>query len=291
MSAGDGDAPKERPAAMEENAFLSRWSRRKSAARREDVPTDDANSAADEADSLDAHETRAGGAVDGDAAEAVDEDALDDAALAERYGLKDPSTLSADDDFTPYMRPGAPPRLRNAALRKLWVSSPTLANIDGLLDYGEDFRTLGAQAVVKTAYEVGRGFAATIEAWEAKQRAAEQAAEKNAEQALGGAELKDAAGGGLKPGGARADSASSAGSDPDTLADDSGAVAPRSEGTAAPGALIDPAGPSPDAAHPADIRLDEVAAIASAPVPAPPPRRIRFRAPQSERPKTYDADS
>jgi hypothetical protein len=37
------------------------------------------------------------------------------------------------------MREGVPEALRNRALRKLWLSDPVLANLDGLNDYDEDF--------------------------------------------------------------------------------------------------------------------------------------------------------
>jgi len=42
-------------------------------------------------------------------------------------------------------------------LRKLWLSDPALANLDELLDYGEDFTTKGAD-VVTTAYQAGKGY-------------------------------------------------------------------------------------------------------------------------------------
>lgn len=48
-------------------------------------------------------------------------------------------TLGKDSDYTPFMRPDVPDGLRNAALRKLWQSDPVFANLDGLVDYGEDF--------------------------------------------------------------------------------------------------------------------------------------------------------
>jgi hypothetical protein len=47
--------------------------------------------------------------------------------------------LDAQSDFTPFMRAGVPPALRNQALRLLWRLDPALANLDGLNDYDEDF--------------------------------------------------------------------------------------------------------------------------------------------------------
>jgi hypothetical protein len=51
-----------------------------------------------------------------------------------------------------------PDRLRRRALRVLWRSNPTLANLDALVDYGEDF-TDKAMCVENrhTAYQVGKG--------------------------------------------------------------------------------------------------------------------------------------
>jgi len=75
-----------------------------------------------------------------------------------KLDLPDPDEMSAGDDFTKFMAKAVPERLRRRALRKLWLSNPVLANVDGLLDYGEDF-TDSAMAVanIQTAYQVGKG--------------------------------------------------------------------------------------------------------------------------------------
>ncbi len=72
--------------------------------------------------------------------------------------LPDVESLEADSDFTPFLKKGVSEQLQRRALRKLWLSDPVLANVDGLLDYGEDF-TDAAMVVadMKTAYTVGRG--------------------------------------------------------------------------------------------------------------------------------------
>ena len=63
------------------------------------------------------------------------------------------------------MRKGVPAELRKRALQRLWRSNPTLANLDGLLEYGEDYTKIGtAKQVVRTAYQVGRGMLGRIEA-------------------------------------------------------------------------------------------------------------------------------
>ncbi len=73
-------------------------------------------------------------------------------------GLADPDTLSAGDDFKAYLSSAVPAHIRNRALRRLWRLDPVLANVDGLVDYGEDF-TSAATVVgdLQTAYQVGKG--------------------------------------------------------------------------------------------------------------------------------------
>jgi len=77
----------------------------------------------------------------------------------------DPATLPDIDkmgpgsDFSVFMQSGVPSALKTKALRKLWLVKPELANLDGLIDYGEDLT--GSFKVVdqlKTAYQVGKGF-------------------------------------------------------------------------------------------------------------------------------------
>jgi hypothetical protein len=78
--------------------------------------------------------------------------------ILEELGLQDPDSMEKGDDFSAFMSKAVPTRLRNRALRKLWLSDPALANLDALVDYGEDF-TDSAMAVenIQTAYQVGKG--------------------------------------------------------------------------------------------------------------------------------------
>lgn len=72
--------------------------------------------------------------------------------------LPQPDEMQAGDDFSAFMKETVPAALRNRALRKLWLSNPVLANVDNLVDYGEDFAAEGKLgAVVKTVYRVGKG--------------------------------------------------------------------------------------------------------------------------------------
>ncbi|MGB0748822.1 MAG: DUF3306 domain-containing protein [Magnetospiraceae bacterium] len=75
--------------------------------------------------------------------------------------LPDPETLTADSDFSAFLKEGVPEAVQRKALRMLWRSDPVLANLDGLNDYDDDF-SLSHVAVeaVKTAWRVGRGYTA-----------------------------------------------------------------------------------------------------------------------------------
>ena len=72
--------------------------------------------------------------------------------------LPDPDAMEMGDDFSVFMSKAVPDRIRRRALRTLWRSNPVLANVDMLVDYGEDF-TDSAMVVenMQTAYQVGKG--------------------------------------------------------------------------------------------------------------------------------------
>jgi hypothetical protein len=100
------------------------------------------------------------------------EQSLRDADLAERpeseileaLNLPDPDTLGLGDDFKAFMSREVPERIRRRALRRLWVSNPVLANLDGLLDYAGDFTDKACVVEnMKTAYQVGKGMLAHVE--------------------------------------------------------------------------------------------------------------------------------
>lgn len=116
------------------------WSRRKAAVRRE---AKDAREAARQAE-----------AAERDAALAD----RPDAEILAVLNLPDPDDLKPGDSIAGFMHKAVPVRLRRRALRALWRSNPALANLDALVDYGEDY-TDAARVVadLQTAYEVGRG--------------------------------------------------------------------------------------------------------------------------------------
>ena len=95
-------------------------------------------------------------------------------------------SLTKNSDFRAFMRPGVPEELRNRALRKLWASDPVYANLDGLLEYGEDFAAPFRMAgVVATVYRV-------LEGMPEPKKPAESVPEA---EAMTAAPVEDAAGG------------------------------------------------------------------------------------------------
>ncbi|MGH6892124.1 MAG: DUF3306 domain-containing protein [Dongiaceae bacterium] len=67
-------------------------------------------------------------------------------------------SLTKDSDFTAFLKAGVPEALRRLALRKLWRSDPVFANLDGLVEYGEDFGApFRKPGPVATLFRLGRG--------------------------------------------------------------------------------------------------------------------------------------
>jgi len=89
---------------------------------------------------------------------------LSEAEMLAELDLPNPDTMVQGDDFSVFMAKAVPDQLRRRALRTLWRSNPVLANVDMLVDYGEDF-TDAALAVenIQTAYQVGKGMLKHVE--------------------------------------------------------------------------------------------------------------------------------
>ncbi|WP_147113804.1 DUF3306 domain-containing protein [Tateyamaria sp. syn59] len=87
------------------------------------------------------------------------EDRPDEEILAE-LNLPEPETLDSPNAVRDFLKAELPQRLKTRALRRLWRLNPVLANLDGLVDYGEDF-TDAAMVIEKmqTVYQVGKGMA------------------------------------------------------------------------------------------------------------------------------------
>jgi len=118
-------------------SFLSRWSRRKAEAR----------------------EAQAAPSVaEPPAVEPMEEEVFDPATLP---SIDD---LTAESDFSLFLKKGVPPALRAAALRKLWLVEPSVVNYQPLVEYNWDFTAPGygellpTDDIAKMAQQVFSGF-------------------------------------------------------------------------------------------------------------------------------------
>ncbi|MEM7211972.1 MAG: DUF3306 domain-containing protein, partial [Pseudomonadota bacterium] len=124
--------------------FLGRWSRLKQEG--EAQPPEEAPPAAAPTDAAPAEDTR------------TDEEVLTD------LGLPHPDDLKPGDDISGFMKQAVPAKMKRMAMRQLWRLNPVLANVDGLVDYGEDY-TDSAMVVenMQTLYQVGKGMFVELE--------------------------------------------------------------------------------------------------------------------------------
>ena len=102
--------------------------------------------------------------VEAEAAREAEFSEMPEAEVLAALDLPDPDTLGPGDDFAAFMDKAVPEVIRRRALRSLWRSNPLLANVDMLVDYGEDF-TDAATVVenLQTTYQVGKGMLKHIE--------------------------------------------------------------------------------------------------------------------------------
>ena len=144
-----------------------------------------------------AAEARAEEDAEREAASAEERAALeerpDEEVLAE-LELPDPDSMKQGDDFSAFMSEAVPERLRRRALRQLWRSNPVLANLDNLVDYGEDY-TDAALVIenLQSAYRVGKGMLKHLEAMAEAAEKAEKAVAGTAEDDGGGAMAEEEA--------------------------------------------------------------------------------------------------
>lgn len=87
-----------------------------------------------------------------------------DEELLEEHGFCAPEDIQDSEQVRAFLKAALPQRLKTRALRRLWGLNPVLANIDGLVDYGEDF-TDSAMVVenLQTVYQVGKGMMSKLE--------------------------------------------------------------------------------------------------------------------------------
>ncbi len=125
----DDDAPRG-------GGFLSGWSRRKLAAKRGQA-TDDAPEAIEPADDAIAPDQDLAAARQADVvAEEADPDIIEN--------LPSLDDITAETDLAPFMQRGVPAKLRNAAMRRMWLANPLIRDhVDPALDYAWDWNAPG----------------------------------------------------------------------------------------------------------------------------------------------------
>lgn len=117
-----------------DEGFLTRWSRRKEAARRsEDAPAP-VNVPAEAPEEVAAPAAEAEAQV----AASPEEDAP--VPLEELPPIE---SIGPETDLTPWLKRNVPLAWRQAALRRLWVSDPGIRDFVGLADYDWDWNTPG----------------------------------------------------------------------------------------------------------------------------------------------------
>jgi hypothetical protein len=114
---------------MSDDDFLSRWSRRKRAAR-----------------SAEAEPDAAAQPAGGTAAEPDPQPAAAPAATEPPEPLPRVEDLTPDSDLAAFLREGVPRALRNAAMRKMWSLDPAVRDYIGPSEYAWDFNQPGSMA-------------------------------------------------------------------------------------------------------------------------------------------------
>ncbi|MEQ8823100.1 MAG: DUF3306 domain-containing protein [Filomicrobium sp.] len=169
--------------ASQQNSFLERWSLRKRGLAEDEPETPDSSQSASPNVGQRDVELEAG---DGSSHAGRVADAEDDGVAAgeaevpkKDFADFDFEQLDYDSDYKQFMGNDVSSDARHKALRKLWVSNPVLANMDGLDDYCEDYTDAAVclpKGMMKTAYQYGRGFLNDEEVaeWEALGKEPEQ---------------------------------------------------------------------------------------------------------------------
>lgn len=141
--------------------LLSRWSKRKLSDAEEEVIEVQQDEVAPEVDEEYENLLQA----NREAAEAIDLNSID-----------------KESDLSLFMKEGVPELLKRQALSTLWRSSSVFANVDGLVDYDDDF---GSKDLImktfKSAYQVGQGYFQDIEDDEVPEGQIQSAASDNSE--------------------------------------------------------------------------------------------------------------
>ncbi len=146
----------------EDTGFVRRWSQRKAQAQegvrrrhggaRPALPTAPVSEPADDVEPL--ASLGEPEALDGQVL-APEQAPKEENAPVDLDALPDIETLDDASDYTPFMQEGVPDELRSKALKKLWQLDPLFNEVDGLVEYGEDFSI--SHKIAKSLYRVGKG--------------------------------------------------------------------------------------------------------------------------------------
>jgi hypothetical protein len=109
--------------------FLERWSKRKLAKDGPALPEHDAGAPQAELDNV-----APAPAMETNATNAKPENPVFDPS-----SLPSIESIGADTDVTAFLRPGVPPELTRAALRRAWTTDPAIRDFVGLVENGWDF--------------------------------------------------------------------------------------------------------------------------------------------------------
>lgn len=118
----------------EDEGFLGRWSRRKQEQKAAPIAADTAKLAPVPADA----------ANDKTATPPKEAEPIDLASLPPI------DSLGADSDYTVFLRPGVPQSMQVAALRRLWLTDPSVRDYEALVDYAWDFNAPGYGQLLPT---------------------------------------------------------------------------------------------------------------------------------------------
>lgn len=125
----------------EKEGFLSRWSRRKRAAAEAPPPAEQAEGEVAEPRAEPASEPAEPAAAPGKPQRAACPiPNLPEIDLASLPRIEE---LTAESDFSLFLRPGVPSALRSAALRRMWSLDPAIRDYIGPVEYQWDFNTPG----------------------------------------------------------------------------------------------------------------------------------------------------
>ena len=116
--------------------FLERWSKRKLAKGEPAAPEQDAG-----APQAEPHNAAPASAMETNATNVAPKGQVFDPA-----SLPSIESIGANTDVTAFLRPGVPPDLTHAALRRAWSSDPAIRDFVGLVENGWDFNDPNAMA-------------------------------------------------------------------------------------------------------------------------------------------------